>query len=161
MKNLYALTAIRCSKIISILLLFFSFSSNAQELMRANIFMVDASGVTLMDGNLTNYDNIYSNAVDIDDAWKMTNPGVNFGILRDGYNLVVERRSIIDGSDTTFFRMWNMPQHNYRIKFMLKNLDHPGLTAVLKDKFLNTQTNIKLNDTTYYDFTINTNPWYR
>jgi hypothetical protein len=126
--------------------------------MRANLYVVDANGATLVDGNLTNYNSIYSNTIDIDDAWKMTNPGINFGIKREGYDIVVERRNIIDLRDTTFFRMWNMPQHNYRIKFMLKNLNHTGLNAALLDKYLNTETTIGLNDTTYVDFTINANP---
>jgi len=127
--------------------------------MRANLFVVSASGTaTLVDGNMTNYDSIYSNNIDMDDAWKMTNPGFNFGILRDGYNLAVERRSLIGTTDTTFFRMWNITQHDYRIKFMLKNLNHPGLVGVVKDKFLNKETVIGLNDTTYYDFTVNANP---
>jgi hypothetical protein len=127
--------------------------------MRANLYIVDASGTTtLMDGNLTNYHSIYSNAVDINDAWKMINPGINFGIKRDGIDLVVERRSIISLADTTTFRMWNMPQKNYRLKFMLKNLNHPNLYAILKDSYLHNETTIGLNDTTYVDFAINSDP---
>ena len=158
MKNLYPRTASCCLKLFAILLLFISVEANAQESMRANLYVVDASGTTLVDGNLTNYNDIYSNAVDIDDAWKMTNPGINFGILRDGNTLVVERRSIIGNADTTFFRMWNMPQLNYRIRLVLKNLNHPGLKGSIKDNYLNTEYPIGLNDTTYYNFTVDANP---
>jgi len=131
---------------------------NAQESMRANLYMVAINGQSLVDGNLTNYNNIYSNNVDINDGWKLTNPGINFGILRSSVNLVVERRSIYNTSDTSFFRMWNMPQGNFRIKFMLKNLNHPGMQGVVKDNYLNTETVIGLNDTTYYNFTVDSNP---
>lgn len=154
MKNLYTFTATYCLKIITVLLFSIPFTGKSQESMRANLYVIDATGSILVDGNLTNYNNIYSNAVDINDAWKMTNPGINFGILRDGYNLVVERRSLIGNADTTFFRMWNMPQYHYRIKFILNNLHHPGLKAELKDNYLHTSTPIGLNDTTNYDFNV-------
>ncbi len=158
MKKLYNFLASFSLKLIAILSLSLPLTSNAQESMRANLFVVDAVGTTLIDGNLTNYDNIYSNAVDIYDGWKMTNPGINFGILRNGYNLAVERRSLITDTDTTYFRMWNMPQLHYRIKFMLKNLGHPGLQAILNDSYLNSEIPIGLNDTTYLDFTVNSDP---
>ena len=157
MKNIYKRFFLFCSKVITVFLIVFPVAVDAQESMRANLFVVDAGGTILVDGNLTNYSDIYSNTVDINDGWKMTNPGINFGILREGYNLVVERRSIIRASDTTFFRMWNLPQNHYQVKFMLTKLDHRGLKAFIKDKYLNTETPVKLNDTTYYDFSIDAN----
>ena len=158
MKNLYTHAAFRCSKLFFFLLLFFSISVNAQELMRANLYVSDVNGLTLVDGNLTNYNNIYSNNVDMNDGWKLANPGINFGIYRSAINLAVERRSIYLNSDTTFFRMWNMLQANYSIKLMLKNLNHPGMMGFVRDNYLNTETAIGLNDTTYYNFTVNSNP---
>ncbi|MEO6489861.1 MAG: T9SS type A sorting domain-containing protein [Ferruginibacter sp.] len=158
MKKLYPWAVSGCRKSMLSFFLFTTVSANAQELMRANLYVVDPGVATLVDGNLTNYNNIYSNAVDVNDAWKMENPGINFGLYRAATNLVVERRSIYNSSDTSFFRMWNLPQHNYRIKFMLKNLDHPGMYGSLIDNFLHTETAILLNDTTYVDFTVNSVP---
>ncbi len=158
MKNLYAPVAYCCNKSIFFILLLISFSTKAQELMRANLYVVDANGATLVDGNLTNYNNVYSNNVDINDGWKMPNPGINFSIYRTSIDLVVERRSIYLTSDTTFFRMWNMPQANFRIKFMLKNLNHPGMQAIVKDSYKGTETAIGLNDTSFYNFTVDANP---
>ncbi len=157
MKKIYTSIFSSSFKIILIFLFTFPVAANAQESMRANLYVVDANGATLVDGNLTNYNSIYSNAVDINDGWKMTNPGINFGILREGYNLVVERRNIIGISDTTFFRMWNLPRYNYKVKFMLSNLNHPGLQAFMRDNYLNTETPVGLNDTTYYNFTVDAN----
>lgn len=158
MRNLYPGAAVRCLKIFTLLFFISPFTINAQESMRANLYVVDANGATLVDGNLTNYNNIYSNAVDVNDAWKMINPGINFGILRESTDLVVERRSLIGTTDTTYFKMWNMPQYHYRIRFVLKNLNHPGLKAVLNDNYLNSETEIGLNDTTFFDFTITGDP---
>lgn len=156
MKNCYTFTIQHCLKIFAGILLCFPLATKAQESMRVNLYVLDAAGgTTLVDGNLTNYSTAYSDAVDINDAWKITNPGINFGIMRDGYDLVVERRNVIRKADTTFFKMWNIPQYNYRIKFMLKNLNHPGLVAVLKDNYLHRETAVGLNDTTNFDFVVN------
>jgi hypothetical protein len=130
----------------------------AQPSMRANLHVVTSSGSTvLMDGNLTNYDDIYSNSLDMYDAWKMNNFSENFGILRSNSVLVIERRKNISISDTTFFKMWNMQYRNYRLQIITKNFSEPGMRAVLIDKFLNTKTNIRLNDTNYINFTVNAN----
>ena len=94
MKTFYNPAVYCCSKIILFLFLLLPIQLSAQESMRANLYIVDVNGLTLVDGNLTNYNNIYSNNVDIYDGWKMANPGINFGILRSGFNLSVERRSI-------------------------------------------------------------------
>jgi len=155
MKTLYP-TSTRLRALMFVIFSF-PFFLNAQELMRANLYVLDANGATLVDGNLTNYNNIYSNTVDMYDAWKMNNPGINFGILRNGQTLVVERRSLLTDTDTTFFRMWNLPKYNYGIRFDLRNLDHPGMSAFVKDTYLNTLTIVKLNDTTWYNFTIDAN----
>lgn len=126
--------------------------------MRANLYVMDGNVQILMDGNLTEYSDEYSNEVDIYDAWKLTNFGMNLGILRSGYNLSVERRHSLKYNDSTFFRMWNMSRNNYRMKLVLKNLDRPGINAILKDDYLRTEIPVDLNDTTDINFTVDTNP---
>ena len=132
-----------------------SLSSNAQVRMRANLQIVDANGTTLMDGNMTNYNNIYSNAIDGYDIWKMSNFGENFGILRSTANLVVERRALITSADTTYFRMWNMQQRNYRIQVIAEKLHTSNLMGFVRDSYLNQDFPIDLNDTTDINFTVN------
>jgi hypothetical protein len=126
--------------------------------MRANLFIVDNNGTTLMDGNMTNYHNQYSNEVDGNDIWKMSNFGENFGIIRTSANLVNERRSLIAVNDTTYFRMWNMQLRNYRIQVITENLHLYNLTAFVKDLYLNQEIPIDLNDTTNIDFTVTSQP---
>jgi hypothetical protein len=136
-------------------LIFVSAVSFSQENMRANLYAVPATGsAILMDGNFTNYDNIYSNAVDWDDAWKMTNPGENFGIYRENVNLVVERRQEIGLTDTTFFKMWNMQQRSYQLQIITSNMSDPQLRASVIDSYLNTTIAVELNDTTFIPFTV-------
>lgn len=131
----------------------------AQESMRANLYISDANGLTLADGNYTNYDNAYCNCVDWDDAWKMNNQGENFGITRENISLVVERRKIICEKDTTTFRMWNLQQNrNYRIEVINQQLDHPYLFAFFKDHYLGTTISLSLSGTTVIEFNINSDP---
>ncbi len=146
----------------AVLLFLFVISFNtviSQETMRASLYISDANGLTLVDGNFTNYDNVYCNCVDWDDAWKMNNPGENFGVTRENVSLVVERRKIICEKDTTTFRMWNLQQNrNYRIEVLNQQLNHPDLFAFFKDNYLGTSTPVSLNGSTAIEFNINTNP---
>ncbi len=146
-----------CARISLILILLINIFNpvQCQVRMRANLFIVDNNSATLMDGNMTNYSNQYSNAVDGNDIWKMSNFGENFGVLRSAANLVIERRSLITISDTTYFRMWNVQARNYRIQVIAENLQQNNLIGFVRDKYLNQDIAIDLNDTTNVDFTVN------
>ncbi len=142
-----------------LVILFTGINSNAQQLMRTNLFVVANDGTrTLIDGNLTIYDDVYCNCVDYDDAWKMTNPGENWGLLRTSTTLVVERRKAIPLSDTSYIRMWNLQQRNYAMQVIARNLNHPGLIGFVKDNYTNTSIPFGLNDTSYINFTVDANP---
>lgn len=160
MKNLYKSTVPSCLKLLTFFALFFTLNnvSIAQESMRANLYVIDGNNALLMDGNLTEYNEAFSNNVDIYDAWKLSNFGMNLGILRSGYNLAVERRRTIKYNDTTFFRMWNMSKNNYRIRLVLRNLDKPWIRGYLLDNYLRTETRIGLNDTTDINFSVDNDP---
>lgn len=142
-----------------LVILFTGINSDAQQLMRTNLMVVANDGTrTLIDGNLTIYDNPYCNCVDYDDAWKMTNPGENWGLIRSNTTLVVERRKIIPFTDTSYIRMWNLQQRNYAIQVIARNLNHPGLVGYVKDNYTNTSIPFNLNDTSYINFSVNSNP---
>jgi len=130
--------------------------SSASEQIRMNLygFYPDSSTYTL-DGTLTRYSDSYSNDIDINDSRKLYNSGENISMLRDGYNLIVECRQTIATSDTIFFRMWGMQKKSYRMEFVARNLDHPGLEGYLEDSYLKTASPIKLNDTTRFTIVIN------
>ena len=80
-----------------------SFTVFSQQTLRTNLFIVGSNGSkTLMDGNMTIYDDIYCNCVNWEDALKMSNPGENWGLIRSGTSLAVEKRKFIPGTDTTY-----------------------------------------------------------
>ena len=130
--------------------------SSASEQIRLNLyaFFPDSSTYTL-DGTLTRYSDSYSNDVDINDSRKMFNSGENISMPRGGYDLIVECRHTITDADTIFFRMWGMQKKSYRLEFIARNLNHPGLAGYLEDSYLHTSTEIELNDTTRFTIKIN------
>lgn len=128
------------------------------EYMRVNLYSAATASPVLLDGNMTQYSDGFSNTVDFNDAWKLTNFGENFGIIRNGATLVIERRKRFQFSDTTSFRMWNMARRNYTIEVITLNCNHPNVTAFLEDKYLNTLTPVDCNGTTRINFTVDSDP---
>jgi Secretion system C-terminal sorting domain len=130
------------------------------EYIRSLLNVVAANGTTtLLDGDLTQYNNAYSDTVDGFDARKISNPGENIGMLRNGVVLSIERRQVIQTTDTIFYETWNLnPARNYQLEFITVNLNHPGLVAYLVDSYLGTSTPVALNDTTLVNFNINSDP---
>lgn len=129
------------------------------EKMKANLFTVAADNSTVMaDANVTVFDNAFANAVDGDDAVKLTNAGENFAIRRGTANLVVEGRQVTTENDTTFFWMWNLRQNQqYKLELIAENMNVAGRTAFLIDNYLGTTTQLDLaGGVTNYNFTINT-----
>ena len=130
------------------------FTSDFAQL-RSNLYIVSSDGSTvLMDGALTQYYSDYTNAIDGMDARKMSNMSENWGMVRNNTVYVIERRHTIEGNDSIFFKMWNMRKITYRLELMASNLDFPGRTGILEDKYLHTSTPIDLNGTTYVDFSV-------
>jgi hypothetical protein len=130
-------------------------SGGPQESMRISLYQLLSTGTTnLADGNLTNYDNSFSNSIG-DDAIKMNNFGENFGILRDATKLAIEQRRKIYDADTTFLVMWNMQIRSYRLIITTYNLEHPGLQGYFEDAFLHTSTPLALNSINTIDFAVN------
>lgn len=123
---------------------------------RTNLYIVPDGGGSpvLMDGTLTFFDNSYSNSVDNRDARKMFNPGENWGMVRDPYVLIVERRQDIESEDTIFFKMWNTRIITYRIEMIPKYFNANNLSATLIDKYLGSETPVSLTENGYVDFKV-------
>jgi hypothetical protein len=148
-----------CKTLHLLLIIQLAFLSNlfsqTNEQARANLYEYYNGVAYLDDGNLTMYNVNNSNLIDGMDAVKMTNFGENFGLERGAKTLVIERRKSISLSDTIFFKMWNMKLKTYKIDMVLSGLNAPGMTGILEDAFLNTQTVVNLNGTTSYTFDVN------
>lgn len=107
----------------------------------------------MADGNRVVFAPNYSNAVDANDAIKLTNPGENFGVLRDNKLLAVEARQPIS-TDTLFYRMTNLVSQTYKLVLVPQNLIGTNSICELIDNYKNTRTFISLMDTTTLDFIV-------
>lgn len=122
----------------------------------SNLIAVNVGGNVAVDGNIAILDNTFSNAVDAGDGIKtMHSTNENFDLLRNGIELVLEQRKLVVTTDTLFFAMSNLKAQNYLLEFYPLNMNIPGLTAVLVDKYLNVRTPVNLNFTpVYYPFLV-------
>jgi hypothetical protein len=111
-----------------------------------------------MDGNISLYDDQYSNDVDWNDGTKMNNSGENWGLIRNGVSLAVERRRLVTGADTAYFNMWGMQQRNYRFEVKMYNFDATTQVAFVWDEFLRRITPVDFVNLTTIDFTVTANP---
>lgn len=128
------------------------------EQLVTNLYSVNGAIRSLADGTLNLYDNSYSNAVDNQDALKLSNLNLNLGMLRNAKNLVVEKRQIIGATDSIFFNLSGAAQQQYQLEFVASGLNHPGLLGKLVDSYLGTSTAVNLDGTTTVDFTITADP---
>jgi hypothetical protein len=93
------------------------------------------------------YDSAFNSAVDYDDALKMVNTSENVSIKRQGVLLAIERRKTITANDTLFLNLTGLRVHQYQWDLILDNMDAPGLTALLVDKYLATLQPLSLAGT--------------
>jgi hypothetical protein len=114
-----------------------------------------AGGLSLTDGVAAAFDNIFSSSVDEDDAQKRWNIDENLALVRDTNTLAIEFRPKPVLTDTLFYRLY-LRQQPYTLQIFAKNFAFmPFMHAWLADKYLNTNTEINLNDTTLFSFTPN------
>ena len=118
---------------------------DAPQQFTTNLISVTTSGSTAVDGAITVLDPGFSNSIDASDAIKITKPQENLGEVRDGKVLVIEARQPVVSRDTIFYKMWNLKQQQYQLEFYAINMNKPGLSAVLIDRYLLTTTPISLS----------------
>ena len=131
--------------------------SDAMQL-RTNLHAITAAGSILTDGALVQFDNAYSNDVDIYDATKLVNTSENLGLSRNGKKLAVERRSEVRSSDTIYLNATQLRAQQYEFECIPSNMDVTGLMAFVEDNYLRTSTPISLVTTTRVAFNVINDP---
>jgi hypothetical protein len=106
------------------------------------------------DGVMAMFDGSFSNGVDIGDFKKLKNISENFGILNQGELLAVDKRHTVTTTDTIQYKLSNMKGRKYRFSIAVGNMENPALTAFLEDNYLQTKTELAMNGSTNYDFSI-------
>lgn len=111
---------------------------------------------TTVDGNITVLDDGFTNDIDGNDATKIVNANSeNFALVRNNTDLVIEARKLVVTTDTLFYKMWNLKVQDYLLEFYPINMNKPGLTAVLVDRYLGTRSAVSLTTApSYYNFSV-------
>ena len=116
------------------------------------------SSLQITDGVTALYDTNYSiNTSDEFDVLKFYNSNETFSILRNGINLAIEARPLINEKDTIYLSLVGLRNFSYEFEFKPKNLEASGLQAFLLDGFNNTETPISLASSSTYNFNVNSN----
>lgn len=114
-----------------------------------------ANNLSLTDGVGAAFGDKFSASADEDDAQKRWNIDENIALVRGTNTLAIEFRPKPALADTLFYRLY-LRQEPYTLQIFAKNFSlMPLMHAWIVDKYLNTKTEINLNDTTLYNFTPN------
>ena len=129
------------------------------ESFKVGLYFIEDSGYRRQgDGITVFYDNVYSAAVNGEDAKEIGNWDENIAVDRDGKHLAIESRPVITTRDTIPLYMNNMKQRTYQFEFIPLVFTHIGLKAELIDRFLNTRTTLSVVDTVTVNFTVTADP---
>ena len=126
--------------------------------LRTNLSVITPVEKVLIDGNLVQFDQSFSNAVDIHDAVKLNNTGENVGLKRNGKILAIEKRHSVRVTDTIFLNMGQLRTQQYEFDFNASGLERNGLVAYLEDSYLHNSTELSLNGNTNVPFNVSSDP---
>jgi len=95
----------------------------------------------------------YSNAVNDDDASKLTNQDENLAVQRGNSLMSIERRNLpANPNDTIQLKTWQLTQNSYTLRIAASNFE-AGINAYLQDNYLNSETLLNLSGSTDINFT--------
>jgi autotransporter-associated beta strand protein len=106
-----------------------------------------------VDAAAVQYDDQNSNSINFGDALKMSNTSENVSIKSSAL-LAIEQRKNVTATDTVHLNVTGYKVGSYQWNFKLINMDAPGLTAFVKDNFLNTLSPLNMNGDNNISFTI-------
>jgi hypothetical protein len=127
--------------------------------IRADLYLLNSdSSVVLADGVLAEYNSLFNDSVSNEDALKFSNINESVAFARYGKSLAIERRPLIDVSDTLFIKLSKTTLRNYQLQLTAAGLDQQGLLAFFEDRYLSTITPLDLSVTTVVNFLVNADP---
>lgn len=125
-----------------------------QPQLIVNLYAVKNNTATLADGVREVFDNMYSNAVDNDDAKKIAGFDVNLGIANKSDILSVEKRPLPSEGDVIALNIANISAGNYRFEVQSSNFPSNITSAFIKDNYLNLLIPFSVTGNTKIDFSI-------
>lgn len=132
--------------------------NSGEKNLAVTLYAITNNSKEIADGTMIIFDENYKDGLDNEDSRKFTNFGENFGIKKDTQLLVIERRNLPTVKDSVQFEVTDLKKINYQLKIVTSKLLSTGLTAVLQDSYLHQATELKMEDSTFYSFTVNADP---
>ena len=114
----------------------------------------DDNTTSLLDEVYSSYSDKYRTEVDGLDAIKLENIQENLSIIRQGQDLMVDRRTPVINGDTLQLKLWNTVNRTYILEFNPVNLSTNTMYAALEDRYLKTITPVDLNEISQVYFNI-------
>lgn len=125
-------------------------ASSERQILFANLFSQEG---LIADGNAVVFDEIFSNKIDGDDAFKINKGGENFAIRNIKNILVIEARENIKSIDTIFYELTGLSKQEYKFVFKAQNFQ-TDFEGYLVDQYLNVERQIDLKDTSVVSFSV-------
>lgn len=120
--------------------------------------LANTAGDQLYDGVAVAFESNTSAGLDAQDAMKFSLGTDNLSIRRSGKDLAIEFRPPATSADTIFLQLHNLKQAAYRFEFSSENLSGAtGATALLKDRYLGTETPLLLGSGQQIGFQVDGN----
>jgi hypothetical protein len=123
--------------------------------IRTNLYTNNGKNDYLLDGTLSEFNDAFNPKVDMNDAWKIFNGGVNISIVSGKRNLIIERTQIPKDNDTIFFSSTGLKAQKYRFELVSRGMSSTRVDAFLLDNYLQILTPLNVEDTTIINFTVN------
>jgi hypothetical protein len=137
-----------------------SFTSGSPQGLRINLNLTSQNNqapITL-DAAMANFDEQYSNEVQNNDIKKMASFGEGVSWKTSGELIVIDRRNLPTSEDTLHIQMTKVRVQNYQWELHLDNMDYPGRSAYLIDRYLQTSTELNMAGRTTVNFSVQNIP---
>ena len=124
----------------------------------ASVYVTLSKGSILIDGVVQLYNNNFSNTIiKGEDAYKFNGNEENVSIAQNGSTLSINAKPAIAGTDTMFMNL-NKIIAGTTYNFSVISANMPaGVAGNIIDRYLNTSTVLKMNDSNKITFTVDTN----
>lgn len=116
-----------------------------------------ANNAPAMDGMRLILDNSFSNAIDRNDARKLSNLDETIALNEGGILLSIEKRGLITSTTEIPLSITQYKRQQYTLRINWSNPVDNGVQASIKDNYTNTTTPIQFSTNTDYSFTVDNN----
>ncbi|MFT3678838.1 MAG: T9SS type A sorting domain-containing protein [Ferruginibacter sp.] len=131
--------------------------TTTSQMLRVSFNIINSDNSILpADGTFAEYNQAFSNGLDMDDAVKFSNMNEGIALARNNRSLAAERRGLISQYDTLFLKLSKTTARNYQ--FEITPTGFISTEIRIHDSFLDTYTALNPSGTTVFNFNIDNDP---